>query len=531
MGKVQLPPGPELVIGLVGAVGTPLDDVHDALAASLSTVGYEAEAISLIELLQRFGFERYAAAFGIAHKGKSYQAKMDAGDDFRQSLQSADALARLAVERIRQLRSAFNTEKRRETPELPIPSRAYILNSLKRPEEVQLLRDVYGDSFHLVSVYSPPGKRRNTLIARIRGSKVKINEEDATAFADFLMRRDRRDKNEAYGQKVRDAFPEGDFFFDTGAETTSNSVKRFVELLFGNEFLSPTKDETGMFFAWSARLRSADLARQVGACVMTQRGDLISVGSNEVARAGGGQYWCDDKKRTDDEEDDGRDFMSGYDESNLHRRQIYSDMVALLEERSIIDAPTAETLNSDRAFDALRDGKLMAVTEYGRSVHAEMAAITDAARRGAPIGGSVLYTSTFPCHNCAKHIVAAGINRVVYIHPYPKSEVETMYKDSIAIDAPPTSRRVGFQTFVGIAPRRYEAFFAMKKSRKDDRGNVIKWGVQNPATVVLRMESSPLLYLQAETGVEEDLEEMLLSKKQFLNTRVEPSELGAREER
>ncbi|MDN3612645.1 hypothetical protein QWZ16_23945 [Vibrio ostreicida] len=26
----------------------------------------------------------------------------------------------------------------------------------------------------------------------------------------------------------------------------------------------------------------------------------------------------------------------------------------------------------------------------------------------------------FPCHNCAKHIVASGIKRVVYVEPYPK---------------------------------------------------------------------------------------------------------------
>src|SRR5579871_385409 len=65
--------------------------------------------------------------------------------------------------------------------------------------------------------------------------------------------------------------------------------------------------------------------------------------------------------------------------------------------------------------------QLLNVIEYGRCVHAEMAAIVDAARRGVAIAGCTLYTTTFPCHECARHIVAASIRQVVYIDPYPKS--------------------------------------------------------------------------------------------------------------
>jgi dCMP deaminase len=48
-------------------------------------------------------------------------------------------------------------------------------------------------------------------------------------------------------------------------------------------------------------------------------------------------------------------------------------------------------------------------------VHAEMNALMKAARYGG-VGtdGATLYSTHSPCPNCAKHIAAAGIKRVVY---------------------------------------------------------------------------------------------------------------------
>ena len=43
--------GPEIVFGLVGAIGTPLDEVEQALEDSLREVGYSYDVIRVIELL------------------------------------------------------------------------------------------------------------------------------------------------------------------------------------------------------------------------------------------------------------------------------------------------------------------------------------------------------------------------------------------------------------------------------------------------------------------------------------------------
>lgn len=48
-----------------------------------------------------------------------------------------------------------------------------------------------------------------------------------------------------------------------------------------------------------------------------------------------------------------------------------------------------------------------------RTLHAEMNAISQAARFGIPIDGATLYIKFTPCYNCAKMLVNVGIKRVV----------------------------------------------------------------------------------------------------------------------
>lgn len=121
----------------------------------------------------------------------------------------------------------------------------------------------------------------------------------------------------------------------------------------------------------------------------------------------------------------------------------------------------------------LRDAQLFDVIEFGRAVHAEMAAIAHAARAGARLQDTRLFCTTFPCHICARHIVAAGIRDVVFIEPYEKSRTAELYSDSISVEpSEPSPSRANFHAFVGVAPRRYLDFFESHDSRKTDEGKI-----------------------------------------------------------
>ena len=53
-----------------------------------------------------------------------------------------------------------------------------------------------------------------------------------------------------------------------------------------------------------------------------------------------------------------------------------------------------------------------------RTIHAEMNAILQAARQGSSVEGSEIYVTTFPCFNCMKHIIQAGIKKVYYYQDF-----------------------------------------------------------------------------------------------------------------
>src|SRR6266436_5085148 len=117
---------------------------------------------------------------------------------------------------------------------------------------------------------------------------------------------------------------------------------------------------------------------------------------------------------------------------------------------------------------------IMDLTEYGRVVHAEMSALCDAARLGRSVKDGVLYCTAFPCHNCTKHILAAGIGKVVYLEPYPKSQARLLHGDEIEIESDAQPSKVAFLPFLGISPFRYRDIFA-KGRRKNAAGLAERW--------------------------------------------------------
>lgn len=116
-----------------------------------------------------------------------------------------------------------------------------------------------------------------------------------------------------------------------------------------------------------------------------------------------------------------------------------------------------------------------------------------------PVRGATLYTTTFPCHLCAKHIIAAGLDRVVYVEPYPKSKAKNFYSDSIAADpVRPTQGSVVFESFVGIAPRQYLELFEMRDAncRKSENGRAVDWSIVNMKPKITRHMNTYLMLEQ-----------------------------------
>ena len=464
----------ELVLGLISTVGTDVDEVIRDIKDQLKFYRYETETISVSQdIISQFDLEPHKEWRSEFERISHY---MDLGNKIRVKTKDNSIL-------MKGVSSHLYGRRKRDARGFPQPRGriAYIIKSIKHPDEVDFMRDAYGDGFHLIGVTSSHERRLNNLMVRMGLGKIQ---------AEQLLERD-ANEDIKQGQHTRDAFQHADYFICTTEDTDqiNNAVSRLLELLFGNPFISPNFDEYAMFMAYASSLRSADLSRQIGA-VIAKNNEILSMGTNDCPRAGGGLYWpvLMEHGKYEDEEN-GRDYTLGYDSNKIEQKKIISALLSAFDIQE-----TEENIKK------AKDSGIGDLTEYGRVVHGEMEAMLACARNNISCKGATLYATTFPCHNCAKHIVAAGIKRVVYIEPYPKSKAFAFYKTEIS-DAIKVEPKVLFEPFTGVGPQRFMDLFAVSstrwyaKKRKDKDGYKLSWKRE---TAELRNPMALLNYLDAE---------------------------------
>lgn len=441
----------ELVIGLCGAIGSGVKSLKDTLIKNLKSHGYHVEHIRLSSLICHASDYDASALSG----SERYSKLQDLGDDLR-GTHGKSIVADLAIREISVLRESLFGQK--EISALKVTKKvAYILDQIKHPEEIELLNEVYRNNFYLIGLLRTEHERRKNL--KDEG----MPETDVSK----LIERDRKSSSH-YGQQVEASLHKSDYFIRNidSLEEFDKSLKRFINLIHGVEMITPSKDETGMYSAYSASLRSACLSRQVGASISDDDGNILSTGCNDVPKFGGGLYSSADHA-------DRRCFNYGQEcHNDKHKNLLKQEISKILKDKNFLNA-------DDVADEIIRNTKAKSLIEYSRAIHAEMDAIVSISRNPSQTSlGKNLYCTTYPCHVCARHIVAAGIKRVVYIEPYEKSLALQLHGDSICHpDNKSGDDKVIFENFEGVSPKRYAKFFALSRSRKDGTGKSISYTV------------------------------------------------------
>ncbi|HXW55536.1 MAG TPA: deaminase [Candidatus Cybelea sp.] len=472
---------PELFFALVAPVGADADRVCDGLEEVLKHFNYKLEVIRVIEQLKRVkGYLDSDPEFF----DDRIKNRMDEGDRFRSETSRDDALALLSVLSILGFRERHGSTD-------PVPRQAYLFRSLKRPEEVNALRRIYGSNLIVIGAHSGRGKRVDNLAERIANSHFSAQRDKFRDKAETLIIRDESDESKEHGQRLRQAFSLADFFLDSSTfQEIEGGLRRFLDLLFGKPVITPTRDELGMAHAYIAAMRSSEMGRQVGAAITDRRGNLIAVGTNEVPKAHGGYY-------SDGDALDGRDWSRGFDSSDYYKKSNLGELLQALSDEKLLrqdlnDIPTPEQIKL--VSPVLKQTRYMQLIEFIRAMHAEVGALVDAARRGVPVTDSTIYVTTFPCHECARNLVGAGVARVVYIEPYAKSLALELHDDAVQLDASTDINKIPFTPFLGVSPRNYPMIFGMPQ-RKDREGNVIEW---QATTASPRVSGSFWSYLRYE---------------------------------
>ncbi len=456
----------ELVFGLVYGAGVEIASVEELLGGYLDDFGYNVETVRLSD-----AFPVMLRESGPTDVPDATRRRQDLGDRLREHA-GRNAAGRLAV---------FLMAGRRRRLDSDHPRRAWLVRSLRRPEEVQFLRQVYGPRFVLLGIHAPEALRLHNLTNRRREKSPSTSGPfEVGAIED--IKRDEQDVSVPHGQSMRTTFAEADFVVDSRSdEALKATLGRTIDILFGDPFATPTSDEQAMAHAYATGVRSAEMGRQVGAALVDERGNIVATGTNEVPSGGGGLYWSG-------RQPDHRDFKEPVpvDSNTEWKRRVARELLARLsasqDDTPWLDASRVPSGDGERVID---DAQLAAflehvkgtrfadLIEFGRAVHAEMEAVLSASRRGVPVQDTTVVCTTFPCHNCARHLIAAGVRRLVYLFPYAKSLARELHYDAIEIDPsdPNTvpQTRMLMEQFIGVTPRGFTQYFDFSRiDRKDD---------------------------------------------------------------
>lgn len=68
------------------------------------------------------------------------------------------------------------------------------------------------------------------------------------------------------------------------------------------------------------------------------------------------------------------------------------------------------------------------------TIHAEMNALCDCAKRGVQCNNAEVYITHYPCINCMKALLACGIKKIYYINDYNNDELVEYFRKISNID-------------------------------------------------------------------------------------------------
>ncbi len=454
----------EMVIGLCGPIGAPTEEVSARLQTILqSDHSYKTYVKKLSDFIEHHAeskidkssaYSRYSTLITEGNRLKS---------TFGQSVLAELSIAEISITRDTNRKATGNAEFQ--------PERfCHVIDSIKNADELRAMKAVYGDLFICIGVYASHEAREDRLLQKPM-TKDQINE---------LIDRDSGEETKS-GQSVKKTFHLSDFFIDCSSYDPAEidrKLNRILDLVLGSKIITPSVGETSMYTAYTASLNSACLSRQVGAAVTDKTGYLLGVGWNDVPQFGGSVY-------NESSNPDNRCHAYGAMCYNDSEKRIIATLIA----ETLVSEKLLEKKNLPKAIDKIKDGRVGGLIEFSRAVHAEMLALLNAGRSGGErMQCGRIYVTTYPCHVCARHIIAAGIHEVHYIEPYRKSLAIKLHKDAIT-ESGTEPGKVRLIPFEGVSPSRYANFFKIGSFERKNEADG-KLTAVDPQAVNFKAETS-----------------------------------------
>ncbi|GAB7481082.1 anti-phage dCTP deaminase [Enterobacter asburiae] len=296
--------------------------------------------------------------------------------------------------------------------------RAYIvIDAIRNPYEAKFFKDRYA-AFHLVSINAPDEHRTRYLqkLHKFSPEQIKKIDDEESGKGDSEYKH-------LTNPNVKKCIEISDIhLFNPKNEYDNNNVLKaqiawYIALMQHPGLISPTSMERVMQVAYTVKLNSGCISRQVGAVVTDSDNSIKSVGWNDVAQ---GQVPCAMRSIDGLINDFHSETYSHYERNNEKfrekAREFYDIFKPVIQQSS-----SFKGRNISYCFKDIHnsiDNKSNQV--HTRALHAEENAFLQLAKYGGVgIVGGKLYTTASPCELCAKKAYQLGISEVVFIDPYP----------------------------------------------------------------------------------------------------------------
>jgi dCMP deaminase len=231
-------------------------------------------------------------------------------------------------------------------------------------------------------------------------------------------------KNSYYSQDIEKCVELSDIhiYHNNKSVEHNDELKRqlilYVALIHHPGLVQPTPQERLMQVAYTAKLNSGCISRQVGAVVTNNEYSVKAIGWNTVAK---GQTPCSLRSF---------EYLHGLNDQNAFSPYELNDCAFRKEvverfNKKYTENDAIKNLNGvplsycfKDLYSYLNKGQKNQV--HTRSLHAEENAFLQLAKYGSTgIDGGFLFTTASPCELCAKKAYQLGIKKVFYIDIYP----------------------------------------------------------------------------------------------------------------
>lgn len=217
----------------------------------------------------------------------------------------------------------------------------------------------------------------------------------------------------------------------------ANQILKFVSLMKRPGLVSPTAIERCMQIAYTAKLNSGCISRQVGAVITNNDFSIRAVGWNDTPHQ---QVPCNLRNRFDLLAGKDQSAFSTFEKDNKEYREWFSEETK--KYISIEDSGRNVSYCFKAEYNNLQNKNINNKSEcknsnvkckdnqvHTRSLHAEENAFLQISKYGGQgIEGGFLFSTASPCELCSKKAYQLGIRQIYYIDPYPGIAINHILK-------------------------------------------------------------------------------------------------------